>query len=86
MAALAGRNPFLDLEKMDIDILPSFMISGPQKALDAANIIYAALQEQGAPTGELDSGIRTAIATHTIAGAMVTIDSEWGALWAQHSP
>ena len=79
MANLAGRDPFLALEKMDIGILPGVALSDQEKALDAASIIHAAYEELGPTPSDLDSGIAAALANRSIAGAKVTVGAGWNA-------
>ena len=79
MANLAGRNPFLALDDMDIGIAPGFTLTDQEKALDAASIIHAAYKELGASPSDLDSGIAAALANRSIAGAKVTVGANWTA-------
>ena len=77
MANLAGRNPFLALDDMDIGIAPGFTLTDQEKALAATSIIHAAYEELGPSPSNLDSGIATALANRSIAGAHVTVGSSW---------
>ena len=77
--SLAGRNPFLDLEKMDIGILPGVLPTDPQKAMDAISIIHAAYEELGASPADIDPAVATALASRSIAGAKVTVGAGWTA-------
>ena len=77
MANLAGRNPFLALDDMDIGIYPGATPTDQEKALAATSIIHAAYEELGPSPSNLDSGIATALANRSFAGAKVTVSSGW---------